>query len=48
MKYTVQTDIVTGTKKGDTVTVKELPEGTNIEALVAAGHLKPATSKKDN
>ena len=47
MKYTVLTDVVTDTKKGDTVTAKDLPEKTNIEALVNAGHLKPVTSKKE-
>lgn len=48
MTYTVSSDRLAGHTLGDTVTVDDLPPGTNIDALVAAGHLtatKPKSRK---
>ncbi len=48
MTYTVSSDRLAGHAAGDTVTVDDLPPGTNIDALVTAGHLtetKPKSRK---
>lgn len=47
-KYTVTSDRLVGHDQGDTVTAKDLEPGTNVAALVAAGHLKPARTSKAN
>ena len=49
MNYTVTSDRVAGCKIGDTIAVDTLKPGTNLAALVAAGHLKavPAPKAKD-
>ena len=52
-KYTVTSARIVGCDEGDTVTADDLPAGTNVEALIAAGHLtahktpKAATAKKE-
>ena len=46
MTYTVSSDRLAGHTLGDTVTVDDLPPGTNIDALVAAGHLTVVTKPK--
>ena len=47
-KYEVTSDNLTGHKKGDSVTAKQLA-GANIEALIQGGHIKETnpTTKKD-
>ncbi len=44
MKFTVTSDQVAGRDRGDTVDGKDFPAGTNLEALVEAGHLAPKSS----
>ncbi len=43
-EFTVASDRVAGCSFGDTVAESDL-EGVNVDALVAAGHLKPAVKR---
>jgi hypothetical protein len=51
VKYTVTSDKLAGCERGDTISVDTLKPGTNLAALVAAGHIKavpaPKTPAKD-
>lgn len=42
--YTVSSDRVRHCEKGDVVTADDLPAGTNIDALLQAGHLRRKTT----
>lgn len=45
--YTVSSDRLAGHKSGDTLSASEL-ESSNIDALVAAGHLTPVSAVSKN
>lgn len=45
-QYKVTSDLVSGIEKGELVSEKDFPAGTNFEALVSAGHLTVARTDK--
>ena len=45
-QYLVTSDHIVGHDRGDTVDADALQPGTNLAALVAAGHLKAAPAPK--
>jgi hypothetical protein len=45
MKYRIQSSNSTLGKQGDMIDEKDVPEGINLGALVAGGHLEPELSK---
>ena len=44
--YKVLSELVAGKAQGETITSEEL-EGSNIDALIEAGHIAKATTKKE-
>lgn len=44
--YTVTADNLAGHDRGDKVTADDLPATTNLDALVASGHIKPDRATK--
>lgn len=44
--YKVLSDLVAGKAQGDSITSEEL-EGSNIDALIEAGHIAKTTNKKE-